>query len=729
MIAVIFCLGLLGAGSAPAQDSCIDYAQYPDLVGTEWVSGIASGLRASGDHLYVACNPYGLRVIDITDPAAPFRVGFFNTPGQARELVVVGDLVYLADGTQGLQIISVSDPTSPLPVGSIDTQGQTNSIQVVGDLAYMGSGLSTGGLIIIDVSDPENPSQLSITPVAGDVRDIAVAGSHVFVADYGGFVYVFDVSDPSAPVQATLFETADAPLDLAVEDSVLAVAAYHAGVQLFDITDPVNPHFTGSFQTRTTYQSYVFDVVLDGSRGYCATNDDVVVVFDLSDPWAPFELAALPTGGDIASVALAPGLVLAALGENGVQVIQDNGFDLPEPVGKLSAQQNFAPGPFGIITRANSNYAVVASSQLVTVHLDPPTFPLLAGTATAGEDNYDIAVKSHYAYVMKDPYNQIWAYDLSDPWAPERVGIHQTLGNSPDRLVAHGDYLYSAPHNNNLGVWDISDPHWPGLVGYVAGGPQISAMGAQGDRLYLGHYETVVVLDLTHPAGPVIIDSLDVEGRILGITVAGRYLYLASHFHGVDILDLEQPDTPVVGHFPVERVQHVTVHEGIGYFSDYLAGIYVVDLTDVTDPQLLGIKRGGCIATAVDGDHLIASGSGYLGGIEILPLQCGGVSAVEDGPDIPDIQGLAISAAPNPFNPQTRISLVLETDGPVNLAVYDVAGRKVRQLISGKWLAHGQHELNWNGRDDQGRQLPSGAYFLLIRADGKEKTETVTLLK
>jgi hypothetical protein len=83
---------------------------------------------------------------------------------------------------------------------------------------------------------------------------------------------------------------------------------------------------------------------------------------------------------------------------------------------------------------------------------------------------------------------------------------------------------------------------------------------------------------------------------------------------------------------------------------------------------------------------------------------------------------------PNPFNPQATIRFSLERDGVVALRAYDVQGRLVRTIVDG-FLAAGVREARWDGRDDSGRGLPSGTYFLRLTAGADSQSRVVTLLK
>ncbi len=94
----------------------------------------------------------------------------------------------------------------------------------------------------------------------------------------------------------------------------------------------------------------------------------------------------------------------------------------------------------------------------------------------------------------------------------------------------------------------------------------------------------------------------------------------------------------------------------------------------------------------------------------------GTVTAVEDG--VPGVAGavtLLHQNHPNPFNPSTTIAFALPAAGQVDLAVFTVDGRRVATLINER-LAAGHHSATWDGRDEAGRRLASGAYFYRLRA-------------
>ena len=84
---------------------------------------------------------------------------------------------------------------------------------------------------------------------------------------------------------------------------------------------------------------------------------------------------------------------------------------------------------------------------------------------------------------------------------------------------------------------------------------------------------------------------------------------------------------------------------------------------------------------------------------------------------------------PNPFNPRTCLSLSLPAPARADLAVYDLAGRRVRTLLAAAPLPAGTHEVEWDGRDEEGAELPSGVYLVRVKAGRSAATRKITLLK
>jgi hypothetical protein len=83
---------------------------------------------------------------------------------------------------------------------------------------------------------------------------------------------------------------------------------------------------------------------------------------------------------------------------------------------------------------------------------------------------------------------------------------------------------------------------------------------------------------------------------------------------------------------------------------------------------------------------------------------------------------------PNPFNPHTLARLQVLREARVSWRIYDARGSVVRTLANGP-LPRGLHARTWDGRDDRGRPVASGTYFMKVEADGFTDRQKLTLLR
>jgi len=90
--------------------------------------------------------------------------------------------------------------------------------------------------------------------------------------------------------------------------------------------------------------------------------------------------------------------------------------------------------------------------------------------------------------------------------------------------------------------------------------------------------------------------------------------------------------------------------------------------------------------------------------------------------------GFLMPARPNPFNPVTTIGYSLRNESDAEVAVFDLAGRRVRTLVDGV-VSAGDHEAVWDGRDEHGSNVASGVYFYTLRVGDALETRRMVLVK
>lgn len=83
---------------------------------------------------------------------------------------------------------------------------------------------------------------------------------------------------------------------------------------------------------------------------------------------------------------------------------------------------------------------------------------------------------------------------------------------------------------------------------------------------------------------------------------------------------------------------------------------------------------------------------------------------------------------PNPFNPETKISFNLKNKADVNLEIFNLKGQKIRTLVAAN-MSKGQHQIVWNGKDDNGINVSSGVYIYKMKSSGFSQMKKMILMK
>ena len=83
---------------------------------------------------------------------------------------------------------------------------------------------------------------------------------------------------------------------------------------------------------------------------------------------------------------------------------------------------------------------------------------------------------------------------------------------------------------------------------------------------------------------------------------------------------------------------------------------------------------------------------------------------------------------PNPFNLSTEVKFKLNKLEAVSIKVYNIIGKEIKQLLQEN-LPFGEHNVQWDGKGDEGSTLSSGIYFIQMIAGSYQKTIKTILLK
>ena len=84
---------------------------------------------------------------------------------------------------------------------------------------------------------------------------------------------------------------------------------------------------------------------------------------------------------------------------------------------------------------------------------------------------------------------------------------------------------------------------------------------------------------------------------------------------------------------------------------------------------------------------------------------------------------------PNPFNSETCIAFEIQETQRISLEIFDLKGRRVRVLVDGEVLGADRYEEFWDGRHEDGGELPSGIYFYRLTTPDQQDTKKMLLTR
>ena len=217
----------------------ISNPQNPYLVGTVYAAyGLVntSFVDASRNLLYMSVSSNFL-IYNISNlPAEPTLVSSGITGSQSiNSLYASGNYLYIAGGDFGLRIIDVTNPASPKSVSLTNTVGITSDVVVSTGYAYVAD--SYNGMLIMDVSNPQAPVLKSKFASTGQILAIYANNNNVFCADNNYGVENVNVSNPNSPVVAGYLQTNSSATGIVYFGGYIFLAAAEGGMAIMQPTN------------------------------------------------------------------------------------------------------------------------------------------------------------------------------------------------------------------------------------------------------------------------------------------------------------------------------------------------------------------------------------------------------------------------------------------------------------------------------------------------------------
>jgi hypothetical protein len=168
----------------------------------------------------------------------------------------------------------------------------------------------------------------------------------------------------------------------------------------------------------------------------------------------------------------------------------------------------------------------------------------------------------------------------------------------------------------------------------------------------------------------------------------------------------------------------------IGTYMDETMGCHY-DFRTLIDGIVVDWDRNGMQVGKPDPAPVSTYTGGANGSGPLMPKKDGTIqSSMAPNLDTGDDERISLyRPTPNPFRDGMRMAYAVgSTSDDVDITVYDIAGRPIRNLTRGTQAA-GRHMVTWDGRDEQGNAMRTGVYFVHVRIGNQARQVRVTFLK
>ncbi len=583
---LLFILTALVCGSLNAEIIEIGFFNTP---------GDANDIIIVGEFAFVADNQSGLRIIDISNPEEPEEIGFLDTPGSALSVAVRGDIALIGDGPRGLKVIDINNPEQPEEIGSFVDECIVNGVAISGDIVYLSDAIS--GFRVIDLRDPENPVQIAELETPDVAQDVFVSGDFAYVADTQSGMYIIDISDPENPEEVGVYDSPGEAMSIVVVGNYAYIADEIAGLQIVSIRNPARPFRHGRFDT----PGFAYGVKISGNYAFIADGSEGLQIVNISDPRDPDRIVRFNTPGTCYEVAVSDGLIYLADGESGMRIIS-----LTPSIEISDEELNFEAVILNnsisrTLTITNEGHTDLIIRDIV-VEGDDFSTDFEDEIVIAANSNHGIRVtftpeiirmREGSLTIISNAPNQ---EEILIPLFGAGLGEIQQIAYAHPGGVTYdvevkGNLAFVIAGVNGLHVFDMSDPERPVEIGSVGTPDCAMSICIREDFAYVAVDQAgTSIIDISNPENPRAVGRRNSGGRIWDVALTDNQDIIVEYGDILRIIDVSDPEHPqLAGSLDPGHGNGITVQENIAYLAS-TGNLRIVDISNPQEP----IEIGSC---------------------------------------------------------------------------------------------------------------------------------------
>jgi len=674
---------------------------------------------------------YNFRLLDVSNPEAIRPLSIIKR-GEARTSLFCGDSGLYLFHTNGWSLVDISNHSEP--VISWASTNVTQDFQAVAEgnlLCILGYAQIGFTLSFYDISNPQEPQP---------IRSIQL-GPDEFVSDmviHSGFLYlvgrretlIYDLRNPEEPRLSDRIIPRGSDSQLYLNENSLNIVS-HQGLTIYDLADPENPDSIGYYACHSLPTAFFGDIC------YMTLPDSNLIMLDISDPADIVEIDRVRLDNVPGNLIVNDNRLYASFTDSLV-IYELSERQLRQPLGTYRPDMGFISGLTNTDNRIFFTSGIYNNRAIETLDIDNPLNPVSLDYYRYDQELYRIKLfnddRRLYAATSHGGW-QVKVFDIETSRTPSLMPV--TIPVEEARKIVPWGELAVVLVWNDLAIFEQRDSlEYVEVSRFESGQRNCLDIAISGRRAIMLFADGIMVIDLTDPSNPQQVSFFETWSaeRIIadedylfafGDDVVSYLVTEDQTLQPIDTLSVKlcypQPMTSG-GFIACSSSRH---------YQDYEFAIGIVDCNNPYNLRLSGYFSSDILG--YPDDIVIKDNFVFVGILESLV-----VFDCSEALSIPDITLPTPSAFhldppfPNPFNSSVTIEFGLDKSTPTRLAIFDISGRLVADLFSGKItpppppaIAGGASQtVTWDASS-----VGAGVYFVRLEAGEEVRTEKIVLMR
>jgi hypothetical protein len=415
-------------------------------------------IKVRDDYAYMT---YGdpecpLAIIDISDPYSPQTMGIYYPPQDIVNFAIDGDLIYVADYYFGLRLIDIYEPANPHEEVIYNRYGHDFDITIQNNHAFA---REEHRVTAIDIDDPGNPHEVGFYEYDSQTANVCFVGNIAYSCHQANTcLNAVDFSNPASPI---FLGSYTAEHDVHYKVGIYDHYAYileNLGLRIVDISDPANMDPVGFFLSSTSPD--LLEII--DHYAIFQNGSQEIELLDLTNPIAPTNIGEYIIGQEeYCHMAKASDGRLYLAGSNRLWIFDITNFGNWVQLASMPIFDGLTNYLRGIEIVDNFAYLTVSGKGLCVYDITDAGHPQLVGLYDTPGVPLGVSVTGNIAMVAD--YTNLGFYDctqavgIDDPSAPTLPQSFALLQNYPNPFNSSTTIQFELPKTGNvsLAVYDI----------------------------------------------------------------------------------------------------------------------------------------------------------------------------------------------------------------------------------------------------------------------------------